>query len=127
MTASSSLSTLGRDSKWQCRIRSCVNPSQASVYIAPAKNANFPRVPDGPFGGKAAQAARERGAAGVEELEHALEEHGAVFGGHAADAEQQQQRVDEEPRGKPGNVVAGAERSGLRVESGAVGGVVGLE
>ena len=108
-------------------IRSCVNASQASVYIAPAKNANFPRVPDGPFGGNAAQTARERGAAGVEELEHALEEHGAVFGGHAADAKQQQQGVDEEPRGKPGNVVAGAKRGGLRVESGAVGGVVGLE
>ena len=39
----------------------------------------------------------------------------------------QQQGVDEEPRGKPGNVVAGAKRGGLRVESGAVGGVVGLE
>ena len=94
--------------------------------MTPAKNANFPRVPDGPFGGKAAQTARERGAAGVEELEHALEEHGAVFGGHAADAKQQEEGIDEEPRGKPGHVVAGAQRGGLRVEGGAVGGVVGL-
>ena len=126
-TASSSFSTPCRLSKWQLLIRSCVNASQASVYIAPAKNANFPRVPDRPLGREAAQTARERGAAGVEELEHALEEDGPVFGGDAANSKKQKQRIDEEPRGEPGNVVAGAERRGVCVEDGAVGGVVSLE